>query len=64
MVNILKRNWETPWEIIEEAEEIKHQIQQQNIHIQHIFREGNQLADYIANKALKEQRIIIYNNFS
>lgn len=63
MVNILKGYWETPQEIIEEVEEIKHQIQQQKIHILHIFREGNQLADYLANEAVNEPRTLIYYNF-
>lgn len=44
-------------------EEIQAQIQQQHIHVQHIFREGNRIADFLANQALEEQREFIYNNF-
>lgn len=32
--------------------------------IQHIFREGNQLADYLANEAANEDRTLTYNSFN
>lgn len=57
MVNVIKERWEVPWEIVEMVEEIKKHIANQQIIIQHIFREDNQLANYIANEAAKEERI-------
>lgn len=38
MLNIIKRNWRIPWEVIEIVEEIQRHIQQQVIDIQHIYR--------------------------
>lgn len=51
-------------ELVEMVEEIQRLIQQQNISIQHIYREGSQLADHIANEAANEDTLLIYTNFS
>lgn len=64
MLNILKRNWKVPWEVVEVFEENQRHIQQQNIHINHIYREGNQLVDYIANEAANEETSLKYEHFN
>lgn len=55
--------WGVPWEVADMVEEIQQQIHKQHIHIQHIFREGNQLANYIANLAKGEGTTIVYKEF-
>lgn len=63
MVNMLRGTWEVPWEIAELVEEIQAQIQHQSIQVQHIFREGNRIADFLANQAAEEQTELIYKSF-
>lgn len=45
MKNVIQRSWRIPWETIED---IKKEMQQQNASIKHIFREENQMTDYLA----------------
>lgn len=42
---------------------IQEQMHKQHIHIQHIFREENQLADYITNLAYEEGTTLIFTEF-
>ncbi|WMV43391.1 hypothetical protein MTR67_036776 [Solanum verrucosum] len=39
-------------------------MEQLNVQIQHIFREANQLADYIANTAINQEGIQLFHSFS
>ncbi|XP_070002680.1 uncharacterized protein [Nicotiana sylvestris] len=52
MKNVLEGKWGAPWNINEYFEEIKTLIEECNVRVSHILREGNSLADYIANCAL------------
>lgn len=42
---------------------IQKQIHHQNIHIQHIYREGNQLADFIGNQVADDEATLVYTQF-
>lgn len=64
MVKVLKGQMQSPWEIIEIMEEIKQQVQLQNINVQHIFREGHKLADFLANHAAQEEKEIRFEHFN
>lgn len=63
MVNIIKGNWMLLWVIIKIVEKIQKQIHHHNIHIQHIYREGNQLVDFIANQAADDEATLVYTQF-
>ncbi|KAK6784166.1 hypothetical protein RDI58_017620 [Solanum bulbocastanum] len=63
MINFIKGVWRVPWEISEIVEEIKTMIFKQGVKIQHIFREGNQLADFLANHAAEIDRKVEYQSF-
>lgn len=54
LVHIIKGTWKSLWELSEVIEEITINMQKQQATIQHIFREGNQLADYLANIAFNQ----------
>lgn len=61
--NILNGIWKIPWELIEKMENIMSITQSIDIIIEHIFREGNQLADCIANKAIQQMNMQQYRDF-
>lgn len=63
MLNVIKRNWKIPSKVVKIVEEIQRHIQQQQIHIQHIYREGNQLVDFIANQAINDKTTLVYTHF-
>lgn len=50
--NIIDGLWKPPWCIVEYVEEIMRLKEGCNIKVSHIFREGNRLADHLANYAL------------
>lgn len=50
---MIKGCWKVPWEIMELVEEIQQYIKTYQIHINHIFSEGNEPTDYIANWAIQ-----------
>nr|XP_009757964.1 PREDICTED: uncharacterized protein LOC104210705 [Nicotiana sylvestris] len=52
--NIIEESWKPPWYITEHVEEILRLKEQSIIKVTHIFREGNTLADHLANYALDE----------
>lgn len=52
-----------PWLHVENIENIKQSIARKKIKVKHIFREVNQLADYLANMALNQAEQIQVNNF-
>ncbi|KAK6786457.1 hypothetical protein RDI58_014982 [Solanum bulbocastanum] len=47
--NILEGNWEIPWNIRIIMEDTLTLMQYSTVNIEHIYREGNTLADYLAN---------------
>ncbi|XP_015163816.1 uncharacterized protein [Solanum tuberosum] len=52
---IILKTWRIPWEIIEKVEEIRELLQKTRATITHVFREGNCLADALANIAIESQ---------
>ncbi|XP_049381353.1 uncharacterized protein LOC125845907 [Solanum stenotomum] len=54
MCKVLEGKWATPWIITDLVEEIKTILKDIQHTFHHIMREGNQLADYLANKAIKK----------
>ncbi|XP_016470893.1 uncharacterized protein LOC107793125 [Nicotiana tabacum] len=50
--NIVEGLWKPPWCIVEQVEEIWQLLGRDNFKVSHIFREGNKLADHLANYAL------------
>ncbi|KAK6793920.1 hypothetical protein RDI58_007373 [Solanum bulbocastanum] len=49
---ILEGEWKTPWQINTIIEDIKEFMNYCDTEVHHIYREGNKLADYMANLAL------------
>lgn len=45
----IRGEWKIPWEILEIIEDIKNLVEGKNVQYSHIYREGNQLADALAN---------------
>ncbi|KAH0716077.1 hypothetical protein KY284_008982 [Solanum tuberosum] len=54
MNKVLTGEWAILWNIADTVEEIKACLEGKQLNFQHIMREGNQLADYLANKAIAE----------
>lgn len=52
MKKIISGEWKPPWCIVDEVEEIMQLMEDTNYVVSHIFREGNKLADHLANYAL------------
>ncbi|XP_070041045.1 uncharacterized protein [Nicotiana tomentosiformis] len=52
MKNVIDGTWIAPWAVITYVEEIKDIMEENNFRISHIMREGNKLADYLANYAI------------
>lgn len=50
--NVMQGEWSTTWAAAEYVEEIKKLMGRCHLKISHTLREGNQLADHIANYAL------------
>lgn len=53
-LKILKGEWMIPWEIMEMTEEILQMMQDMHMELCHIFRGGNQLADYLATCVIEQ----------
>ncbi|KAH0764524.1 hypothetical protein KY285_000395 [Solanum tuberosum] len=49
---VLDGVWEVPWSISVEVRGIKSMVETYNVEIKHIFREGNKLADFLANNVV------------
>ncbi|XP_060182866.1 small ribosomal subunit protein uS3c-like [Lycium barbarum] len=56
-----KDTWTTPWELRNQIEEIKQDMRAMQVQINHIFREGNRLADFLANQALDHAGIKVHD---
>lgn len=63
LIKIIKGVWRVPWELAKMVEKIKKKLIKQWVTLQHIFREGNQLANYLANHAVEEGRKMKFHNF-
>ncbi|XP_075097918.1 uncharacterized protein LOC142175239 [Nicotiana tabacum] len=50
--NAIEGSWAVPWAIVEHIEEIASIMERCNVKFSHIMREGNCLADHLANYAL------------
>ncbi|XP_075083560.1 uncharacterized protein LOC142167295 [Nicotiana tabacum] len=50
--NVIQGEWSTPWSVVVYVEEIRELMGRCHLKISHTLREGNQLADHIANYAL------------
>ncbi|XP_049388482.1 uncharacterized protein LOC125852843 [Solanum stenotomum] len=60
---MLLNQWKVPWEIIKRIEDIRQRLQQLDARIIHNFREGNTVADSLANEVIDTQYTTEYNNF-
>lgn len=59
----LQEEWKVPWERVELIEECIQLIIHTKARIQHTLKEGNQMADYIANYALEVQEVVQFQTF-
>lgn len=50
--NVIDGSWSTPWGVTKYVKEIRRLVDMCNARVTHIFREGNKLADHLANYAL------------
>ncbi|KAH0781860.1 hypothetical protein KY290_001458 [Solanum tuberosum] len=53
--NMIKQNWRVPWVLAERIQEIQKMMELVNSHLDHNFREANQLADFITNLAINQE---------
>lgn len=63
LLQIIKRKWRCPWDITDCVEKIRDNMGHLKANIHHIFKEGNQLADYLANLAFEHQDKQIFYEF-
>lgn len=63
MVKIIRNKLQIPRELREVVEEIKKLMSIIKAIITHIYREGNSLADYLANLTIETESIQKFNNF-
>lgn len=54
VIKFIKGEWSVPWELMEIIEKIISPSQEMNVHFAHIYREGNQLADALANSVINQ----------
>ncbi|XP_070034648.1 uncharacterized protein LOC142175248 [Nicotiana tabacum] len=57
MKNVLDEIWEPPWSIANQVDEIKSLLSRGVFHLDHVLREGNKLADHLANVTLDQQHM-------
>lgn len=62
--SMIQKEWRIPWELNERIEEIHELMNTLHIHIKHIFREANQLADLIANTTIDQEEKQQFLNFN
>ncbi|PHT36883.1 hypothetical protein CQW23_24583 [Capsicum baccatum] len=55
MVNFIRKVWTIPWELTEAVEVIRTIMININVTISHIYREGNKLADALANLTFQSE---------
>lgn len=61
--NMITRSWKIPCDLVEMMEEIHDMVGKVTVQVSHIFREANQLADYIANSVINKEEIKTFQNF-
>ncbi|WMV31014.1 hypothetical protein MTR67_024399 [Solanum verrucosum] len=61
--NMIRGEWKIPWKIIERVEEIHEMMEISNTQIRHIYREANQLADFITNTTIDQEGKLQYHGF-
>ncbi|XP_075109005.1 uncharacterized protein LOC142180815 [Nicotiana tabacum] len=59
--NVLAGEWKVLWTIYTQVEEIKDLMAKSNVTVGHTLREGNSLADHLANYALDVGPIVAHN---
>ncbi|XP_059285813.1 uncharacterized protein LOC132039329 [Lycium ferocissimum] len=59
LVKVIHKIWEVPWQIVNEMEEIWEIMATRSISVNHILREGNKMADYLANLALDNGSVLV-----
>ncbi|KAK4717905.1 hypothetical protein R3W88_016243 [Solanum pinnatisectum] len=64
LMKMILKTWRIPWKIAEILEYIIREVEQQQVTIKHIYREGNQMAYYLANLAIGQTEIQEYENFT
>ncbi|WMV19389.1 hypothetical protein MTR67_012774 [Solanum verrucosum] len=62
-MKMILREWKIPWEILDILEEAKQIVKQNKFEVQHVYREGNLLADVIANSAYIKSEVQKYKKF-
>ncbi|WMV47500.1 hypothetical protein MTR67_040885 [Solanum verrucosum] len=60
---MILKQWKVPWEIVERVEDIRKRLHQLDAKIIHIFREGNTVADSLANEVIETQDTKEYHIF-
>ncbi|KAK4732554.1 hypothetical protein R3W88_025542 [Solanum pinnatisectum] len=60
---IIQQSWRVPWEITEKVEEIREIMEKIRTKITHIFREGNNLTDSLANTVVESHAEHQYSCF-
>ncbi|KAG5619506.1 hypothetical protein H5410_004724 [Solanum commersonii] len=60
---MIEKQWKAPWELIEIIEDIRFKLQSLQGKIIHIFREGNTVADTLANEVIEAQHTKVYLSF-
>lgn len=55
LMQMINNIWKVPWELIEQIEDIRERTHAIQAKIQHTFREGNTVADALANEVIDEQ---------
>ncbi|XP_075097951.1 uncharacterized protein LOC142175265 [Nicotiana tabacum] len=63
MKKIIKKEWECPWTIRADVKKIKEIKGNYNVLFQHVFREGNAVADLLANLVFSSAGDSIFNSF-
>lgn len=64
MNNIIQKICKIPWEITDLVEEILLIIRDNDIQVTHVFREDNQLADFIANTTIESEDKHVFTAYS
>ncbi|KAH0661911.1 hypothetical protein KY284_026842 [Solanum tuberosum] len=61
--NMITNQWRIPWAYAEKIEDIQRSITSRQVHVKHMFREANNLADYLANAALDQTETVQAHGF-
>ncbi|WMV30300.1 hypothetical protein MTR67_023685 [Solanum verrucosum] len=61
---MIRQNWRIPWALAERIEEIQRIMNSLSIQMDHVFREANQLANFIINETINQEGKLQYLSFS